>query len=64
MAERRANNKASLGNTTISTLTMIENVQDFVIFAKGDDESVGDGEGKFEWTLLEDAVDNDNANIE
>ena len=50
---------ASVGNSTIFTVTMIENAEDLELLAKADNDSVGDGgssdvegDGEFERTLL------------
>ena len=79
MTERQAIDKSSIGNTTISTLTMIENAQDLERLAQADKDSVGDGgsayaegEEELKRTLLEeDAIQasierrgHNNANIE
>ena len=42
MTERRAVDKSSIGNTTISALTMIENAIHLERLAQADEESVGD----------------------
>ena len=79
MTERQPVDNASVGNSTISTVTMMENADDLVLLAKADNKSVGDGgssdaegDGEFECSVLEEGAqqaaierrDNDNANIE
>ena len=79
ITERQAVDNASVGNSAISTVTMIENAEDLELLAKADDSSVGDdgssdavGGGEFERTLLKEGAqqasieqrDHDNANIE
>lgn len=79
MTERWKNDDESIGNTTISTITLPEDGEALQLLGRKDDDSVGDegsldaeGKGGFEVGLLEEAAfetvlkqrDNDNSSIE
>jgi len=63
MTERQPVDNASVGNSTISTVPMMENADDLVLLAKADNESVGDGgssdaegDGEFECSVLKEGA--------
>ena len=79
MTERWKKDDESIGNTTISTITLPENGEVLQMLGAKDDDSVGDGgssdaegDGEFEVGILEGAAfdtaverrDHDNNNIE